>query len=125
MPTKTRSKPRAARTTVPIPVVTTDDGTVVGPGQDGDFHYDTSRGPLTLPSLARLERTLDMVRAINRRDEAAIAIGFIDAAAGQQGDVLGAQTLAVTGPLTFTELNEVFLAWGKFSGITPGNSPAS
>lgn len=91
-----------------------------GAGSDEDFTFDSSLGPITLPSVTRGPTPNALAMSVAQM-------------AGDKGTIVVLLTQAKAPPAMFAllcklpndELEEFYTAWGAHSGITPGESPAS
>ena len=82
-------------------------------GSDSQFVFESTVGPISLPSMAASEPTFGIIEAVKALDNVSVMI----LTAQNSAD---APNLALIRKLRFTELNKLYEEWAKFSGISAG-----
>lgn len=80
------------------------------------FHHSTPAGDVTLPHFKNLP--FGVIRRLRKEDEAEQLFGLVE-------QVADAETLAILDQLEMADIEELFGAWQKASGVTVGESTAS
>lgn len=91
---------------------------VVPAGSDTEFTFKSSKGDITVPSLASVEPTFGIIEAVKSGDNLAVIVQTVKNCADEK-------TLATVRELRMTELADFYEKWSAFSGIGMGESAAS
>ncbi len=91
---------------------------VVPAGSDSDFTFKSTKGDITVPSMASVEPTFAILEAVKANDNLAVVVETAKNCAS-------AAAMKVIRQLRITEMDKFYSEWADFSGVGMGESPAS
>ena len=87
-------------------------------GSDSEFTFKSSKGVITVPSIASVEMTFDILEAVVANNNLAVIVKTVQ-------NCSSPEAIAVVRQLGLAELDKFYTEWSQFAGVSVGESAAS